>query len=223
MTKRLTLAILALVLTIFACVWIGRQTQTSARQQTLDSHLISAVHRNDLSAATRLLDAGANPNARMEDFLTPVRRLSLAWRDPQTNGYLLNPRASPRFAPALLWEARVFHKNTMAALLISRGANPNVSAAGVPPLIDIVLQNDTPMLKTFLSGGANVNACDTQKGMTALMSAASRGRTRDVKLLLDRGASVHLKDKAGKTALTLAQENKRAEAVKLLTAAGGTH
>lgn len=224
MTKRLTLAILALVLTIFACVWIGRQMQTSAHQQTLDSRLISAVRANDLSAAARLLDIGANPNAREGNRLTFIQRLLMTLR-ARRFGYE-QPASDFRFSssnPEALWFAYIARQNDMAALLLKHGANPNIAFVGVPPLLDIVAQKNTPMLKTFLDSGAKANVTDAQKGMTALMSAARRGQTRDMRLLLDSGANVNVKNKAGKTALTLAEENKRADAVKLLRAAGGTH
>lgn len=224
MTHPRKLAALALFLLILAFVWGNRQAQEAARLQIINAKFLDAVRVNDVPAAARFLDAGADPNARRDYYLPLTQRLSLVLRHPEMRRILFDSGyGRPRLSPGPLWHARVFHHRSMVALLLARGANPNVSFYGVPPLLDIIRQGDTVMLQTFLDGGANVNVCDAQKGTTALMSAASRGRMRDVRLLLDRGASVNLTDKAGKTALTLAQENKRAEAVKLLTAAGGTH
>lgn len=224
MTKRLTAAILALSLTFAAFaafLWLGRQMQASARQQELNFRLISAVRFNDVPAVARLLDAGANPNTREENRLTFIQRLLMTLREPrQGRARRSSDFRFPSSGPNALWLAYVSRHNDIAALLLKHGANPNTAFLGVPPLLDIVAQGDTALLQIFLDGGANVNICDAQKGMTALMSAASRGRTRDVKLLLARGANVHLKNKAGKTALMLARENKRADVVQLFTAGG---
>ena len=64
---------------------------------------------------------------------------------------------------------------------------------------------------------AELSAAEERKsGHTALMVAALEGRTRDVKVLLDRRADVNAKDKDGRTALMFAVINSHQETVEML-------
>jgi ankyrin repeat protein len=56
--------------------------------------------------------------------------------------------------------------------------------------------------------------------VTALMWAAAYGKLDSVKLLIARGADVDAKDNRGKTALTIAIEEKQGAVVDALRAAG---
>ena len=56
-------------------------------------------------------------------------------------------------------------------------------------------------------------------GGTALMLAAANGHTETVKLLLDRGANINVRDNEGKTALVWAREKGHTEIVQLIEAA----
>jgi uncharacterized protein len=64
---------------------------------------------------------------------------------------------------------------------------------------------------------AELSAAEERKrGHTALMVAALEGRTRDVKLLLDRRADVNAEDQDGRTALMFAVINSHQETVEIL-------
>ena len=68
---------------------------------------------------------------------------------------------------------------------------------------------------------AELSAAEKRKsGHTALMVAALEGRTRDVKVLLDRRAEVNARDQDGRTALMYAVINSHQEAVELLLERG---
>jgi Ankyrin repeats (3 copies) len=56
-------------------------------------------------------------------------------------------------------------------------------------------------------------------GGTALMLAAANGHMETVKLLLDRGADLNVRDNEGKTALVWAREKGHTEIVQLIEAA----
>jgi ankyrin repeat protein len=59
-----------------------------------------------------------------------------------------------------------------------------------------------------LKAGADVNARN-KYGLTALIAAAGHGTAENMKVLLDAGADASVKDKDGKTAWDLAQDNEK--------------
>lgn len=82
-----------------------------------------------------------------------------------------------------------------------------------------VLKNEahrSVIQRLFNLGDVNIRA--SQHGQTALMLAVSHGRYDLVKLLIDAGAEVNIKDVDGSTALMCASEHGHLEIVKLLLA-----
>ena len=67
----------------------------------------------------------------------------------------------------------------------------------------------------LIERGAEVNVA-SRIGLTPLMMAASGGRIKIVKFLLDRGADVTAMDNKGRTARDIAVERKRVDVQKLL-------
>ena len=57
-------------------------------------------------------------------------------------------------------------------------------------------------------------------GMTPLMRSIGYSGSAIVKLLLDKGANVHIKSRSGKTALDIARERNNKEVIQLLLKAG---
>lgn len=72
------------------------------------------------------------------------------------------------------------------------------------------------MIALLLDRGAKIDTRDLESGATALMMAASLGRTEAVIMLLKRGADPTLKDNAGHTALDRARGAENPEIIKLL-------
>ena len=56
------------------------------------------------------------------------------------------------------------------------------------------------MLAALIAAGADINRQDTVFGLTPLMQAIKAGRSEAVKLLVDAGARLDLKDSEGRTA-----------------------
>lgn len=75
-----------------------------------------------------------------------------------------------------------------------------VVAADSNTLLKAVAEGDGEKMIAALASGENVNQSD-KNGKTALMIAASLGRTDLVKTLLEKGADVNLQDREGRTAL----------------------
>lgn len=73
----------------------------------------------------------------------------------------------------------------------------------------------------LLKAGTDIEAWD-RDGATALMRAAGGGHVEIVKALLAAGADVHARNRGGKgkSALDIAREHKRTDAIALLEKAG---
>ena len=70
-------------------------------------------------------------------------------------------------------------------------------------------------------GVIDINTANNADGWNALTAAASNGNTEVVKLLLLKGADPKLKDRAGRSALEMAQNNGRRETAEVLREALG--
>ncbi len=72
-----------------------------------------------------------------------------------------------------------------------------------------IKRGDSATVLASLAGGMNINSQDTVSGMTLLMRAVSFGQENIVKLLLNHGANVNMKDNTGSTPLIAACEQVR--------------
>ena len=177
-----------------------------------------------LQLATKLLDKGANPNARLKKqtpYRSKVDRGTDTMLGAGTTAFLRAARAGD--AP-------------MMRLLLSRGADPKIATGGdtpqdvnagaqrrnpggINPLMaaaglgskeeDTVGRKKTEAdsieaIKVCLDGGVDVNAADG-RGQTALYGAALMGYDGVVKFLLSKGADPKIKDQRGFTALDAAE------------------
>lgn len=87
-------------------------------------------------------------------------------------------------------------------------------------LLEATRKGDLAAVKSLLAKGANVDA-PYRYGETALFFAADRGHTEIVKVLLERGAKVNVKDTFyGMTPLNRAMDKKHDDIVKLLIEKG---
>jgi ankyrin repeat protein len=64
-------------------------------------------------------------------------------------------------------------------------------------------------LEFFLARGLDINAVSVLSGATALHLAVNDGNALAVKILLDHGARIDIRDKLGRTPLDLAEERKK--------------
>lgn len=197
--------------------------------------LHGAVLRSDLDLVKALVAHGADPNLPMTKA-TPVRRNS-------TDYFLLAPLIG--VTPYLL--AAKFLEPEMMQVLLAAGADPKLTmpdgttalmlAAGsgsrtnedrrginvidfgrVEPESKVL-----PAVETAWHANASVNASDN-KGDTALHAAVTHRDPAVVRFLVDHGADVNARNKAGQTPLTLLETRARPvekpAALTAVTAAG---
>lgn len=88
------------------------------------------------------------------------------------------------------------------------------------PLLKAVVEEDVAALRELIAYGANVNVLDTGYDSTALDEAVSRGNEEMVRILLQAGADVNLKNKRGQTAILYLSEDSTAEILRELLDAG---
>jgi uncharacterized protein len=142
----------------------------------------------------RLLDAKANPNARMHSD-TETRTVF-------THQWLEEEGATPFLRAAQSGDL------VLMKLLMKYGADPTLTtdhkvtplmvASGIGWVEGVTYewspQETYDTVKFLLDLGADVNAQDTLDGRTALMGAAHKGRNDVVQLLVDHGADMSLRD-----------------------------
>ncbi|MGV3719970.1 MAG: ankyrin repeat domain-containing protein [Actinomycetota bacterium] len=186
--------------------------------------LCAAAHAGDVDATIRLLEAGANVNARNGIQQTPLICAAEAGH-AETVQLLLAHGADIEARDdygdtALLSAANDFHLAVLRVLLDWR-ANPNVrNLSGFSPLSFCLLytgERAHAQLALLLERGADPNAAD-RDGDTPLMNATHEPDY--VRLLLKHRADFRTRNHANKTALQTAYENCDYESAELLIKAG---
>lgn len=108
-------------------------------------------------------------------------------------------------------------KLPVAELLLRSGVSPNTeNRFGDPMLHNAAHHGVQPMVRLLLDHGAEVNKTSTSTGGTALHVAVGQQHIRVVKLLVERGISVDVKNHDGKTARDIALEIGNNEIVQFL-------
>ncbi|MFH2138196.1 MAG: ankyrin repeat domain-containing protein [Candidatus Omnitrophota bacterium] len=112
-------------------------------------------------------------------------------------------------------------KTEMVKFLIDKGANLNIGdGMNYTPLHGALCKNEeyaTKYVKMLLDkGGVDVNVQTIPEKHSPLMFAADSGYLEIVKLLVDKGADVNLKDSSGKTALDRARKSGENEVAEFL-------
>ncbi len=155
--------------------------------------LLEAVRAYDVNAARAALEAGADPDIRDGEDLTP---LMIASGDPATPEDQGNPE--------------------LVRHLLSHGADPNARggiSGDETPLLKAAGSGAARAARLLLDAGAEPDG-------SSLLEAARRGQAEAIELLVRSGVDVDARDEAGETALMRAAEARSADAVSALLHAG---
>ncbi len=176
-----------------------------------------AIKTDDTRTLTTLLFRGMDPNTVSPDGLPG---LVLAVRDGSLKaaGLLLSQNKtqidarSPQDESALMMAALNGHEELVKAL-IAKGAD--VNKTGWTPLHYAATKGHSSIIKVLLEKSAYIDAESPNKS-TPLMMAAMYGTFEAVKLLIDEGADILLKNDLNLTALDFARQANRADSAALL-------
>jgi len=168
--------------------------------------LLEAVNRGNLAVAKKLVAQGADPNKRVDGWIGPPIEIAVNAGHEAMARWLLGldvklPRtllqtaayANSLWAPKLAWLIRQ---------LIEDGAN--VNHADDSGLTAMFMLRDPELIELALAHGGRLDV-KAKDGSTPLHWAARAAPDAIVELLLDRGADIAAKDRAGKTALGYAK------------------
>jgi ankyrin repeat protein len=185
------------------------------RQYHLNQDLLNAISAGDTALALSELQRGADPNVRekgqaersgLREFLNWLLHRSKQKEKGRTALLLASEADRPLIVKTLLEKGandlNDADKYTRSVLSLEVGAGH--------------LEN----MKMLLKRGANPDA-DIQAEWTPLSIATGKNESSDViKALLDAGANVNRRDRAGATPLIVAAENGNIETVRLLVDRG---
>lgn len=188
--------------------------------------LIGAADQGHAEVVKMLLEKGSEVNAADVYGNTAISGAALKGRT-EVVGLLLKAGARTEVCDTrsgntpLLAACSKGHCET-AVKLIEGGADVNrADTAGMTPLMVASAYNRADLVKGLLGKKANVNArmADTARiapGTTALMQAAAKGNVEIVRLLMQNGADIAIKDVGGEDAMAAAERNGKSDVVRVL-------
>lgn len=197
---KVSLTVIGIPLALVAAFsWV---TWRRYEQSKMDAPLIKAVRAADISELKRLLDAGADPNARDK----PYRHMSL-WEMARS---MLRRSADDRgetYLSALMAAAATDSAPEVPKLLLDRGAQVNARGpGGTSALLETAGASGKASVRLLLDRGADIRASNDQK-KDALLIAVESKREENALVLMQRGATAKAKETDGHTAMAWAIEN----------------
>ncbi|KAJ9634602.1 hypothetical protein H2199_008885 [Coniosporium tulheliwenetii] len=178
-----------------------------------------------LPICRRLIELGANVNARNEGLNTALHGASLSGHKKIVELLLdhgADVNAQDEWLYTALHYASLSGHKKIVKLLLDHGANVNAQDEGLDTALHNASSNGyEKIVKLLLDHGANVNAQDEWLN-TALHYASSSGHEKIVELLLKRGADVHARSWGSLTALQIASRKGHKEIERLLLEWGAT-
>lgn len=185
------------------------------------SEFFRAVRGDNPGGVRDLIAKGFDPNTRDEHGQTGLmiamrepspRVIQVLIDSPKTNIDALNANdETPLMIAALKGQRDVVDK------LLARDPGI-VNKTGWTPLHYAATGGHVEIMKQLLDASAFIDAQSPNK-TTPLMMAAMYGSSAAVKLLLDEGADVTMKNEQGMTAADFAKRGNRPDAIALLSAA----
>jgi ankyrin repeat protein len=142
--------------------------------------LVTALGNGKFNKVERLIQTGADPNTQDKHGKTP------------------------------LYYAVYFNRETIVKYLIEKGANVNLRSFDGASLLHVAIieKADHAIIKLLIEAGINVNERheklrDRNYGLTPLYLAVLSDRISVVKILLDHGADIIIKDGKGRVVFNI--------------------
>ena len=157
--------------------------------------VIEAVKAGNIDVVRRLLDDGADVDARQGDGTTALHRAAHR-NDLEAVSVLIDAGATVGAANELgatpLWLAAMNGSEAMVALLLDAGADANAALKmGETPLMTASRGGAVEAVELLLDHGADVNAAEKERQQTALMWAVAQQHPAVVRVLIEHGADIH--------------------------------
>jgi len=204
----------------------------------LNQELANAVNANDPERIKFLIGKGADINAADSQGFAPLH-IAARQRKEDLVKLLLSQKADVNAVDGngmtpLLYAVLRDYVPTVK-LLIENGADiERIGSEGYRPLSLAIAEDKFEAAKALMDAGANVNTPAGPEGLTPLMVTASQispaegaiflpSSTRPINIaegLIERGADINAKSKAGVTALMIAAANNNPPMIGLLIDAG---
>jgi|GEM_PF-6596910 len=162
------------------------------------------VHCSDFDVIQKCIDVTKDINHTDKDGKTPLMYAAQCNADVRTVKYLLDKGAKTDAKnsnewSALMYAARYNPNPAVMEDLILRGANSEPNSVGLTVTMLASCNPNPGVLLTLLKYKDEINAA-TDKGKTALMYACKNNQSSSViKMLIDNGADLNVKDSDGKT------------------------
>ena len=175
----------------------------AAARADLASDLFAAAEMSSAGELHRVLEAGADPNARDDEGNAPLHRVV----DPE-------PRWAPNKhdAPAL---------RAAVDVLLAAGADPDAQGRhGATALHVAAYGGNAHAVAALLDGGADPHAGDSDRDTPLHWAVGKAGNARVIAALLGAGAQVSARNDSGNTALHLAAWHGHVDAIVALLEAG---
>jgi ankyrin repeat protein len=171
---------------------LSRLAAGQANPNSMDAELIQAATRGDTAAVQKLLQKGANIEAKDIGGDSALIFAAMQYNSKKIESY-----------------------TQVVKLLLDKGANLEVkNTRGETALLRAAGGKDAGIVKLLLDKGANIEA-EKEPGLTPLVVATLMNKAEFVSLLLDKGANTEPKWN-GKTALEIAAYNRYSDIVALL-------
>lgn len=194
-----------------------------------DLHLRAPIHfagfMNDKNMISLLLKHGAVIDTRAIGAATPLIHSSYSDRDDMSrflirNGADINIQCNSLTTP--LYFAVLNNNISYLKYLLEKGADIDTpDFLGRTPLVIAVRDGYIEIAKKLIEHGADVHFQDSNSGMSLLHLGAIQGHSDIVRLLIQKGLIVNLKDKKKYTPLDLALRYGHESTVAVLEKNGG--
>jgi len=166
---------------------------------TMYNPLGSAVAHGNSGVVRLLLAHGADLTVVYEDGATPLNVACRSLIGAYTvRGPTPGARAERRRYPAaqIGYERRLLEQDTaefgpVAAMLMERGADPNVGRWDLKPLLAAALVGDRRLAEAALAHGAQIDPAPAPGTESPLLAAIGEGHTDVAEMLIEKGAQVN--------------------------------